>query len=260
MFSHVLRAVPMFSGGNDSQNYAALLNQWFPPLPSCTDKGGNCQLALQPRDLLWNPNKHLISRLQQSNSTCSSAASTLLGKFTDTNTGSKLNAASLAAYLGDHVTFYNAVTSQAKMKWALCPEGHTRATCPGATQTVEQAIEDIDPQLQVPTTTAITVSPSHPLKSFWQPQFTPQRMHANGTPVFPLDEGFGVGIDPSNNGANIFNEAALFHEAIHGMSELYDNEIEQTLFGVAVGNPLRISINIKDKVLSSCPISTRPGQ
>jgi len=59
-------------------------------------------------------------------------------------------------------------------------------------------------------TTAITVTPSEPFKSFWQPAYQ------GPDPSYPNDPrytGFGVGIDPSNNGVNIYNESNLFHEA-----------------------------------------------
>jgi hypothetical protein len=84
-------------------------------------------------------------------------------------------------------------------------------------------------------------------------------------------DGFGDGVDPSNYGMNIYNESILFHEALHGMTGLYDrgtNELEAHLAlsetvqiagqSYSVGTSI-ISMYMKDNVLNSCPISGRPG-
>ena len=95
-----------------------------------------------------------------------------------------------------------------------------------------------------PDQTAITVTPSSPyLLSFWQPVFTPPG---------PNDKGFGVGINPTNSGVNIYNESTIFHEAIHGFAGLNDAAIEGYLPGVTDPS-VNISIYIRDNVLSKCP-------
>jgi len=113
-------------------------------------------------------------------------------------------------------------------------------------------IKDI---FEAPDLTALTVTPSHPLKSFWQPEYTPPG--TDPTTGKLLYEGFGDGVDRSNFGVNIFNESNLFHEALHG----FTNYIDQDLYGVSpyngplpgVGPPsVNISIYIKDKILSKC--------
>jgi hypothetical protein len=91
------------------------------------------------------------------------------------------------------------------------------------------------------TVTAITVTPSEPLKTFWRPEFT----------AGLSDSGFGVGIDPTSSGINKSNEANLFHEALHGMTNLSDEQIYGKL---SIGPPsVNISIYIRDYVLNSCP-------
>jgi len=175
-----------------------------------------------------------------------------LGKFSggDVN-GRPIDRDLFVAYLQDRITLYNGATSEAPMSWAMCPEGNKRLFCPGAVGTVRDRMEDTSE------TTAVTVSPSHPFKSFWQPAYTPPARGSNGTLVDPTEEGFGAGVDPSRNGANIFNEAILFHEALHGMTGLYDDEIEGILN--LPGKSLSISIYVKDSVLSACPVAQRPG-
>jgi hypothetical protein len=97
--------------------------------------------------------------------------------------------------------------------------------------------------------TAVTVTPSEPLKSFWQPAYTPPG---------PADNGFGVGIDPSANrtgvpGANIQDESNLFHEALHGLTGLYDSDLLTDLGFGSGASPVNISIYIMNNVLDSCP-------
>ena len=89
------------------------------------------------------------------------------------------------------------------------------------------------------------------LISFWQPMYTPPRI-INGSLE---NEGFGVGIDPGKDGANIFNESNLFHETLHGFTGLGDWEIQGALMGsTQQGLPsVNVSIYIKNSVLSQCP-------
>ena len=65
----------------------------------------------------------------------------------------------------------------------------------------------------------------------------------------------GDGVDPRNNGANIYNESNLFHEALHGLTAEYDDYMYAIFH---IGPPaINNSIHIKDTVLSACPISRR---
>jgi hypothetical protein len=253
-----------FWGGSQSPNNAAVLGQWFPPLPSCTDTGGNCQLALGPRDMLWNAKSDLASQLVCPSACYSAAQQNVLKYFPGGDIyGKAMTPASLVAYLQTHITFYNGAKSQALVRWLKCPEGNNRKIlgCPDAVGTVQDAMADKGQ------TTAMTVSPSHPFKSFWQPIYTPPPP-TTGPGAQPQWDGFGDGVDPSNSGMNIHNEANLFHEALHGMTGLYDDEIITGL-GLSgtvtsngqsyyVGSTI-ISMWIKDHVLSSCPIAGRPG-
>lgn len=114
----------------------------------------------------------------------------------------------------------------------LCGEHFARFNCGGNPLNVKQVFADTSD------TTAITVTPSEPFKSFWQPAYQgPDPSNPND----PHYTGFGVGIDPSNNGVNIYNESNLFHEALHGMTALYDGE-------GGLPTPLRIKA-----VLGICP-------
>jgi len=232
-----------FFGGNSSGNSTAVNQQWFPPLASCTDNGGNCQGPLGPRDFLWNARNDLVSQLTP-NSACSNAAqSYVFSKFTNGDTYGKLiTRASSVDYVRNNIGFYDGSKSTLDMSYALCPPGHTRFLCPGSTQTVKQTFEDTSEP------TAVTVSPSHPFKSFWQSTFKPAGKD---------DHGFGVGINPSNYSVNIYNESILLHEALHGMTGLYDSELE-TALGVLPPS-LNISIYIMDNVLSGCPTFAQGG-
>lgn len=91
--------------------------------------------------------------------------------------------------------------------------------------------------------TVVTVTASHPLKTFWQPNFVSYGVGQ-----------FGVGIDPSNNGANLYNESALFHEALHGFTGLYDADLATSyrlnIPGVLGGPSEPISVYILNNVLS----------
>jgi hypothetical protein len=99
------------------------------------------------------------------------------------------------------------------------------------------------------TTTAITVTPSYPLQTFWQPADATKSAN-------------GVGIDPTTNGMNLLNESTLFHEALHGFTAADDQYIQQAFHQVdstvKVGAPSEnISAYIRKWVMSACPIWRR---
>ena len=135
-----------FGHGSQSPNDAAKLGQWFPPLPSCTDKGGNCQAALGPRDMLWNAKNDLASQLVKG-SACYNAAQQYV--FNSNNlprgdiNGKAMTSDNFVAYIQSHITFYNGATSQADMAWVKCPEGNKRGVfCPGGVGTVRDHVSD----------------------------------------------------------------------------------------------------------------------
>ena len=242
-------------GGNNSGTGAAVNQQWFPPLASCTDNGGNCQgQPLGPRDFLWNAKQDLAGQLAHDQA-CMTAANTFV--FNKVQYGgflgffkSPINGSQFDLYIQNTQLFYNGPKSTLDYAVAKC--GIPRQfNCNGVDppQTVGQQFDSNE--------TALTVTPGMPLMSFWQPNFTPPAT-VNGTVE---NEGFGVGINPSNYGVNIFNESNLFHEALHGMTGLDDFTIQGDLMGSAQqGAPsVNISIFIKDNVLSQCP-SFRGGQ
>ncbi len=237
-------------GGNNSGTGTAVNQQWFPPLASCTDNRGTCRgQPLGPRDFIWNARNDLASQLTP-NSTCSNAAQTyVFSKFTNGDIyGKPITRDSFVSYIQSNIGFYDGTKSTLDMSYALCPPGNKRFNCPGSTQTVQQKFEDTS------TPTAVTVSPSHPFKSFWLPTYTPPPPDANGN---PSDSGFGVGVNPSNYGVNIYNESILFHEALHGMTGLYDDELETALH--VVSPSVNISIYIMNYVLGTCPTFAQGG-
>lgn len=97
--------------------------------------------------------------------------------------------------------------------------------------------------------TAVTVTPSYPLRIFWQPVYTAPR----------LGEDFGTGIDPTNNGVTINNESVYFREALHGMTGLYDDDLQRVLGLDVSDDTTNINIYIGDHVLKNCP-SFKGGQ
>jgi hypothetical protein len=89
-----------FGGGSQSSNNTALLGQWFPPLPSCTDKGGNCQVALRSGDLLWNARNDLAAELTPFSSCATAAILNVFSNFSDGDIdGKPITTASFVAYI-----------------------------------------------------------------------------------------------------------------------------------------------------------------
>jgi hypothetical protein len=146
---------------------------------------------------------------------------------------------SFLSYINNGPQFLNGPKSILNYHDAVCGEGF-RANCNSGIPPTE--VEDHFTSDE----TALTVTPSFPFKSFWQPSFTPASSDG--------DQGFGVGIDPNNSGVNIFNEANVFHEALHGMTGKYDEDIYSILPGLSnSARSVSISIYIKNDVLGYCP-------
>ena len=230
-----------FLGGSSSPNNSADDAQRFPPLASCTDKGGTCQGPLGPRDLLWNAKVDLVNQLKNDKACQDAAQSYVLSKLTDGDVnGAPITTKRLADYINQNPTFYDGSRSTQDFLYAKCGNGYYSFNCQGSNP--PRIIKDMinDPSTQ---TTAIAVTPSFPFLSFWRPTYSP--------PQGDQDQGFGWGIDPNNYGANIFNESILLHEALHGLTGKDDLKIEGYLGQTEPS--LNISIYIKNNVLSKCP-------
>lgn len=151
-------------------------------------------------------------------------------------------------YLQNRSRFYDGTKSTLYMTDAVCGEVSfyepynifsNHFDC-GGYGLVKDTFHDIS------MTTAVTVTPSYPLKVFWQPTYTPPPPHDT--------TGYGVGINPSNNGINLETESALFHEALHGSTGLMDGDLGG-LFHVpdAIDHSYKLSMYIRDNVLKYCP-------
>lgn len=227
---------------NSSGNETAEQAQRYPPLPSCTDptKPLVCPAV---GDMVWNAKQDLIRQLT-GDAACKDAAITwVLNKvryWAIIGSGSLVDFGDYVSYLQKTPRFYNGSTSKLYWHDAFCGEHIIRPSCNTSINSgkVYQRLQ------QYPETTAATVTPSNPLKVFWQPRYTPPG---------PSDDGIGIGIDPSNFGVNISNESVLFHEALHGLTGQYDDYLQEKL-GRTVGGPTaNITTYIKDNVLSKCP-------
>lgn len=230
------------AGTNASGVGTAVPQPWF-PLMTCTDKALNLSCP-QAGDLIWNAYKDVTAQLNTDSQCKSKAQNLVFSKFTggDAN-GYPITSVSFVSYISHQPGFYDGTKSTTPLGFALCGEGsfsfqlHHRANCNGAWGvTIKDDFSNL-------TNTVDTVTPSYPFKSFWRPSYTPP---APG-------QIFGIGIDPSNNGVNISNESNFFHEALHGMTGLYDDQIQSTL-GIPVSSDTsNISLYIRDNVLSQCP-------
>jgi hypothetical protein len=197
-----------------------------------------------PGDLIWNAALDLTRQLT-SDDACSAAAQQFVFDYASISNPSyfsrakKINTpikvAGFVSYLQNHPMFYDGTKSTLDFKVALCSQAVFRGDCgsyPGRT---------VGGDMNEGTITALTVTPSAPFMSFWQPKFTSPRP----------TELVGVGLDPNNNGVNIFNESNLFHEALHGITGLYDDDLLKTF-----EKPLpseNITIYIMKNILSKCP-------
>jgi hypothetical protein len=233
-----------FKSANLSENSTAVLNQWFPPLKSCVNNSGQCVGPLQPGDFIWNAEQDLVRQLQQVTASvappqqqqCATLIQTMLnGMPSGDSQGRPITIKSFVSYVLLNPSFYDGSVSTLGVGYALCGEHFPRVNCgknpATTTPKVWQVFADASSG-----TTAITVTPSEPFKSFWQPAFAPATSFND-----PNHTGFGIGIDPDLKGVNIYNESNLFHEALHGMTALYDGE-----------GGLPTSLQIK-AVLGICP-------
>jgi len=230
-----------FGGGNQAHTGTAEDQQKYPELKSCTDKGGNCAVAMGPRDLIWNARDDLANQLAQ-DASCQQAAQQYV--YSVLKVGGTLgfnkhpiSNSDFVAYLRNTWHFYDGTKSTLDSI-----ETGTGGNNPPKTVSVRWFFPGS-------TTTAIAVTPSYPLRTFWQP--------ADATKS--ADQ---VGIDPTTSGKNLLNESNLFHEALHGYSGLKDPDIQDYFHAVdpsvIVGDPSdNISVYIRKWVLGACPISRR---
>jgi hypothetical protein len=189
---------------------------------------------------MYNAKQDLVKQLM-TDAQCLNAAKSVFSKVTFGGFlgffTSPVSTSQFVGYLQRAYFFYDGTQSTLDYHDALCGQAmFCNVTGLNPPQTVKDQFSSGS------TRTAITVTPSEPLKTFWQPAFT-----APG----PGDNGFGVGIDPTTFGINKSNEANLFHEALHGMTNLSDGQLQSEL---SIGPPsVNISIYIRDNVLNSCP-------
>lgn len=173
----------------------------------------------------------------------------MLSKFKDIYKR-QLTAAMLISYLSNPlVTFYDGSKAKAESIYAYCGDGgFPRYNCSG--DGLYEYQEFVKKDGTPVGTTAQAVTPSYPFKSFWLPVYVAPSAS---------DGGFGVGISPDNNGINVVNESNLVHEALHGMTGLYDDRLDgnSTLEFVLLGKGDQPSVNIskyiRDNVLNTCP-------
>ena len=241
-FAAIQQTQKAAAGTNHTGNGVSIHEEYYPQLVSCTEQNitGPVQCP-GPRELAWNAMKDLFKQLT-TDVTCRTSANTniftktAISNSSDTPRGwdPPISVAGFSAYISDHPLFFDGLRSNLDFKIAKCGE-ITRLNCgdfPGHT---------IKGEMGDGTTSATTVTPSSPLKIFWRPSF-----------IQPSTPGtYGVGLDPTNNGANIANESRLFHEALHGITGLYDADL-QSIFGVTDPSE-NISYHLRDYVLNFCP-------
>jgi hypothetical protein len=239
-----------YQGGNNSGNGTGYYSPAYRPLPSCTDNyGGPCQGERQAGDFLWNAKQDLVRQLMTSTGCAQAATAKVLSKFRDTK-GNILSVSTFTHYLNDHPGFFDGSRSTLRLKEVKCGPG-SGLNCSGY-GTVADYFADTGEA------TAITFTPRTPFGSYWQPNFKAAPRRQDGQLVEPQFEGFGIGIDPSNNGVNVFNESVLVHEALHGMTGIYDDSSSTTdlyyiLTGMNASPSIFVSIYVKNNFLNACP-------
>jgi hypothetical protein len=236
------------AGGNFSAPGTYLDPNKYPPLPSCTGSLPTPKDCPAAGDLVRNAYQDLVQQLSHDSLCRAKAQDWVFSKFTEGDSnGFPIKTNDFLRYIDNNPQFLNGLKSTLTVKEATCGEA-VRADC---TVTDPRELKDVFAQDK--SVTASTVTPSWPLKIFWQSFYT--------KPTKNSDQGFGVGIDPSNNGksdpsnngANIYNESVLLHEALHGMTGKQDAQIQLILGLTGLASSENISIYIKNSVLGYCP-------
>jgi hypothetical protein len=225
--------------GNGSQNGTSIPQDPFPPLP-------------QPqRNYVWNAQKAILSLLAKP-SCWQTSQIIIFNKFRDFHK-IQITSGTFSSYLSTRPGFYDGTRSSLPYRDAVCGEGGSwwrQFNCGTTPGSVAFFWEDGQ--------TAETVTPSSPLKMFWQPTFTRSQDNVPagcGTDPgdLPCDGTWpGTGIDPDNNGANLTTMSTLFHESLHGITGLEDADIQKALGIPQVGDTRNISLWILNHVLSVC--------
>jgi hypothetical protein len=208
--------------------------------------------------MIWNAMQDLVRRL--SNTQCRDVANQqVFSKVNYGDTGGfgghAVDPGMFVNYLRNTYHFYNGVKSTMNLQDAVCHNLGQSQCGPSI------AIKDyFTTTTDGADTTVVTVTPSTPLKTFWQPVFS--------TAVSPGINPFGVGIDPcsvfsgcstsspTGSGVNIYNESTLFHEALHGFTSLSDDNLgagyrlDTNIYLPGIGTTA-ISIYIKNQVLNA---------
>jgi hypothetical protein len=241
------------SAGSGSNTGTQPLNPQLAPLPTCTATPGGCAGGNNhgAGDWLWNAKKDLVTQLNANAQCVNSKLASIETKaqWTLVSTWDKtpITATSLASYLNNNIGLFDGTKSTYRYQWVSC--GQKNPNC-GATAGLVYIKDDFT---QNPDTTADTVTPSSPFKSFWQPSYTAPGTHD----LYNL----GVGINYSNDGVNIENESTLFHEALHGMTGIYDYTNYSPRGGLkgifcsfsgTIPPSECISAAIRDNILSAC--------
>lgn len=223
-------------GGNNSANGTAIPQPPFAQLDSCIDSK-----ALPPppcpglREAIWNAEKGLVKNL--STTDCGSAAQTWVFDKLTQKPGIKTK--NFLDYLqGKQPQIYDGTKSIAPLT-TLCQgeSGFAYANCKFQrylmhAQTVadyfaQNSGSDPNHPLQL---FAVTIGGNNPLIVFYRPSF----------------------ISLSSNGNNVQNRASVFHEALHGFTDLTDNQLEGDLLNTRDQPSAIIDGYIIDKVFTVC--------
>lgn len=223
--------------GSASPNSTYIPQDPFPPLPP------------EKKNLLRNAQKALLSLFNKP-ACWTNAQVVIFNKFLDWN-NVQLTPQTFINYLSRSPQFYAGPHSSLPFTDAYCGETHwynwTRWGC-GKAGTISSNWNQAD-------TTAMTITPSDPFKSFWQPDFirVPYDVPYGCTKGVDCDGVWpGVGIDPDDSGANLTNISALFHETLHGMTGKDDDDLRKALGLKTYQDTTNISLWILNNVVTPC--------
>lgn len=201
-------------GGNPSLTPVAVQQPLFAQLDSCIDTNVTPPPPCPGfREAIWNGEKALVKTL--STDVCKSTAQTAV--FNKLSQKPGLTTQQLLAYLQNKMPqFYDGTKSKAAVT-SFCQgsSGLIYVKCFFATLN-NKATTISDYFANNPGTLAATIGGNDPLIVFFRPSVD--------------------AISFQNGGANIDNEAEVFHEALHGFTNLLDNQIEQDLLNIS-GQP-----------------------
>jgi hypothetical protein len=180
--------------GNHSKTEVAVKQQSFAPLQSCSDHKIPCP---GPNEAVYAALDWLLSRLQDD---CSFCQELIFNRLVDAN-DVPITKASFISYLTTKKPeFYDGRHSTAKRVGNLYTWNFWDAATDGRTIDHEFALSG-------PQTDAITCTGCYPLKTFF-----------NATKI-----------DLTNQGVNDFNIGMIFHESLHGITGLVDDQLQRAL-------------------------------